>query len=577
MNRRKKRPVSETKKKKGPSHDRIRSIAWEIGKHYPAPLTQDYAALSMVYPRRGCVHWHVSEKTLKVLQKSHAPVLNNAQIVVRVYDVTDLIFDGSNAHMFFDLDVGNSAGIYYFDNDRLARNYIAEAGLRGRDGSFHPAARSGTAYFDRDRPSGNYHTGGLFVGGMLKRTFPVESVFDAPVYERMNRELAGIERDAPLSIAVIYAGMRSGTVKDPLEIFIRSCAQGYKKFGGRAMLFTPQGKEVIPAESNTLIQSVRSASQSMTARVEKAHKENPFHLIHSHDWYSSQAGLAASKTLKCPVVLTLHSTEYERAQGSEMGRLSTRICSLEKKAVRGAHLIIVPHSSTRQQVINLYGAAPEKVVIIPDVLSGPAPKAADRVSGARHSFGFPPDAPVVLFAGEMSHAAGADLLLESLPTVCRNHRSAHFVFSGDGPLRGELEARAHHAGIGHRCRFIGHVHGKVFESVLMAADFVVIPARTWQDEGLAQMAIQSGRPVLTTHQAGINCVVHGETGLVTFDNPGSITWGLQEMLNNPMKDSMLRIAARRSAGDFPSLETIAARHYMHYEILLKHLAGRKHA
>lgn len=571
------KPVSGTRKRTLFSQNRLRKIAWEIGHQYPAPLTRDYASLSMVYPRRGCVHWHVTEKTLESLRKKHAPALHDARMIVRVYDVTDLIFDGSNAHLFFDLEVGSSRGIYYFDNQRTARNYIAEAGLRGRDGSFHPAARSGTAYFDRDRPSGNYHTDGLFAGGMLKKTFPVESIFDAPVYERMNRELAGIEREEPLSIAVIYAAINSDDSNTPLALFIKKCTQGFKKFGGRAVLITPLGEELKNIESSTLIQSVQSASKRMAQRVVDSHAEHSFRLVHCHDWYSSQAGLAASKTLKCPLVLSLHSTEYERVQGGELGRLSVRICSCEKKAVRGAHLIIVPHSSTRQQVISLYGAEAEKVVIIPDVLSEPASKTAEGVPGARHSFGLPPDAPIVLFAGEMSHAAGADLLMDSLPTVCRNHRSAHFVFSGEGPLRGELEARAHAAGIGHRCRFIGHVTGKAFESVLTAADFVVIPARTWQNEGLAQMAIHFGKPVLTTHQAGINCVVHGDTGLVTFDNPGSITWGLQEMLNNPMQDKMLRIAARKNADDSPSIETSAARHYMYYEILLKDLSRRRRA
>lgn len=564
----------KTRKRKTPAAERIRNIAWEIGQQYPVPLTEDYAALSMVHPRRGCVHWHIAEKSLKALRKKNAPALDNAGIVVRVYDVTDLIFSGSNAHASFDLEVGSPRGIYYFTNDRPGRNYIAEAGLRGRDGSFYPVARSGTAYFDRDRPSGDYQTGGLFVGGMIQRTFPVESIFDAPVYERMNRELAGIKRVEPLSIAVVYAGISSEALHSPLASFIRNCAQGFRKFGGRPTIFTPQGGEIITVGGSSLIRAVQTMTGSMTARLVEAQKENPFHLVHCHDWYSSGVGIAAARKLKCPLVLSLHSTEYERTQGSGMAALSARICAWEKKAVSGAALIIVPHSSTRQQVINFYGADPEKVVIIPDALDEGAQRAAEGGAGGRNSFGLPHDVPVVLFAGEMSHAAGADLLVDSLPTVCRNHRSAYFVFSGDGPLRGELEARAHSAGIAHRCRFVGHVSGKAFESLLTASDFVVIPARTWQNEGLAQMAIQFGRPVLTTHQAGINCIVHGETGLVTFDNPGSITWGLQEMLNNPLRDKMLRIAARRSANDSPSLENIAVRHYIHYEILLKAVPGR---
>ena len=184
---------------------------------------------------------------------------------------------------------------------------------------------------------------------------------------------------------------------------------------------------------------------------------------------------------------------------------------------------------------------------------------------------------MVLFAGEMSHAAGADLLIDALPTVCRNNGAAHFVFAGEGPLKGELEDRAWHAGIGHRCRFVGDVSREIFEALLIASDFVVIPARTWQDQGLAQMAIGYGRPVLTTHQSGLNCVVHGENGLVTFDNPGSIIWGIQELLSNPLHGSMLRLVAKRSASETPSIGQIAAQHYMYYEGILKNFQGAENA
>jgi glycosyltransferase involved in cell wall biosynthesis len=565
------------KKKKALSPERVREIAWEIGQTFPVPLTTDYVALSMVHPGQGHLQWHVRERAVSALSRKHGEALANASLVVRIYDVTDLIFDGKNAHLWFDIETGRLAGKYYFSNHRTARNYIAEIGLRGRDGLFYPLARSGPEYFDRDRPSGNYHTAGLFVGGTLNRTFPVENIFDAPVYERMNRELAGIKREEALSIAVVLVDVHDADTENPLASFILNCSAGFKKYGGHATVCTQKAGRIGPSDSKNALKSVQTASRKLADRLLTLHEKSPFHIIHCHDWYSSKAGLTAATKLKLPLVLSLHSTEYERTQGGEMERLSARICEWERKAVEEAHLVIVPHSSTRQQVINLYGASSEKVVIIPDVLSGTASKADGEPSGARQVLGLPPEAPVVLFAGEMSHAAGADLMMEAMMTVCRNNHSAHFVFAGEGPLKGELEARAHHSGIGHRCRFIGHVARKAFESLLMASDFVVIPARTWQDEGLAQMAIEFGRPVLTTQQAGINCVVHGKTGLVTFDNPGSITWGLQEMLNNPMKNSMLRIAARKSADEAPTLENVSAQHYMHYELVMKNAAGGRNA
>jgi glycosyltransferase involved in cell wall biosynthesis len=220
-------------------------------------------------------------------------------------------------------------------------------------------------------------------------------------------------------------------------------------------------------------------------------------------------------------------------------------------------------------VIKMYGAQSEKVVIMPYALTEGSPDNSLNPSEVRRWFGLNHDAPVVLFSGEISHASGADLLVDALPTVCRKNSAAQFVFAGQGPLKGELEDRTWHAGIGHRCRFVGDVSREIFEALLAASDFVVIPARTWQDQGLAQMAIGCGRPVLTTHQAGLNCVVHGENGLVTFDNPGSIIWGIQELLSNPLQGSMLSLVARKSAKENPSMENIAAQHYMYYEETLK--------
>ena len=503
------------------SQERLRQIAWEVGHKFPIPPGSDYIALSMINPRLGHVGWNVREVSVEDLRANE--LLRDATLTVRVYDVTDIIFDGFNAHMFFDLCISGLSGNYYFRVDRPSRNYLSEVGLRSGDGSFHFLARSNTVFFDRDRPSGNYQTAGLFVGGALNRVFPVENIFDAPVYERMNRELAGIDRKEALSVAVAYIGINGAAgFKSPLGFFIKNFSLIFRKFGGRVQLFTPPVKEAGETVTESLMKEIQAYSEGIFKQMRAIHRKTPFHLVHCHDWHSSAAGLTASRELNLPMILSLHSTEYERTHGDKMNRLSSAICEMERAAVQRAALVIAPHSSTRQQVINLYYAAPEKVVIIPDVLIEKRPGVPPDASDVKRGFGLNPDAPMVLFSGEISHAAGADLLVDALPTVCRNHRTAQFVFAGDGPLKGELEARAWHAGIGHRCRFLGDVPRETFEALLNASDFVVIPARTWQDEGLAQMATGRGRPVLTTRQAGIGCVVHGENGLVTFDNPGSI-------------------------------------------------------
>jgi glycosyltransferase involved in cell wall biosynthesis len=91
------------------------------------------------------------------------------------------------------------------------------------------------------------------------------------------------------------------------------------------------------------------------------------------------------------------------------------------------------------------------------------------------------------------------------------------------------------------------------------------------------MAIGHGKPILTTHQSGLNSIVHGENGLVTFDNPGSIVWGIQELLSNPLQGSILRLVVKKRTTETPSMENIAAQHYMYYENILKSFQGAKNA
>jgi len=552
----------------------MREICWDIGTNYPVPFTTEHLALTTIYPRLGYLQWHVREASVTRLQAQHAAAWHGAALVVRVYDVTDLVFDGLNAHHFFDIAISSLNGNYYLTVERLERNLLAEVGFRLTDNSFHALVRSNTVFFDRDRPASNVQIDGLFVGKGFSTTFPVENIFDAPVYEKMHQELITIDRKTPLSAAVIDLGASFAAHADGyLETLIKRINERCRRFGGHFEVIMPQ-QQPYP-EGATLIEAYATLTDDIVAQLIKQHQKTPFDLIHCHDWYSSLAGIKVAQKLRRPLVLTLHSTEAERAQGHEMSALSRAICAQEKLAVQAAVLVSVPHSSTRQQVLSVYGAAAEKVVIVPDAFEENQIKLPDA-GDIKKSLGLHPGWPLALFAGEISHAAGADLLMDALPTVCGRHGTLQFAFVGSGPLKDELQGRAWHHGLGARCAFPGDVAPEYFESILLAADFVVIPARTWQDEGLAQMAIHFGKPVLTTHQAHIHCIAHGQNGLVTYDNPGSIVWGLNEMIANPLRNNMQRLIAKRQATETQSLESIAVEQYLVYVATLKQAQGGQH-
>lgn len=153
----------------------------------------------------------------------------------------------------------------------------------------------------------------------------------------------------------------------------------------------------------------------------------------------------------------------------------------------------------------------------------------DARTAVRERLGLGADDVVVLFAGELDWTSGADLAVEAMATVHADPANVRLLLAGSGPLRAELESRAWHGGFAHACRFLGDLPAEAFAEVFAACDAVAIPARGAQKPMLAEHCLAAGKPVLTTHQAQLGCVRHGENGLVTYDNPGSLVWGLREI------------------------------------------------
>jgi len=84
------------------------------------------------------LHPHKPEETAR----KHNVNLSEFNIALRVYDVTDVEFNGVNANKHFDLDVGMTKGSWYINVPQDDRYYVADVGLRNRRGDFYVMARS---------------------------------------------------------------------------------------------------------------------------------------------------------------------------------------------------------------------------------------------------------------------------------------------------------------------------------------------------------------------------------------------------------------------------------------------------
>ena len=165
---------------------------------------------------------------------------------------------------------------------------------------------------------------------------------------------------------------------------------------------------------------------------------------------------------------------------------------------------------------------------------------------------------VVLAAGRLSPEKGFGVLVEAAAAVLRDDPAAGVVLFGDGVLRPELGGRVRELGLADRFRMPGFRTD--LDSLLPAADVVVLPSLT---EGLPNVALEAGAagvPVVATAVGGTpEVVADGGTGfLVPPGEPGPLAARLSELLANPDLRARMGTAARRRMRESFTFEAQAA-------------------
>ena len=74
-------------------------------------------------------------------------------------------------------------------------------------------------------------------------------------------------------------------------------------------------------------------------------------------------------------------------------------------------------------------------------------------------------------------------------------------------------------------------------------------------------ARRAARPVVTTHSGPAHLVRHGEDGILTYDNPGSMVWALDRILGDPFHAERMGRNGRRGGSGAVAWGEVAG-HYL---------------
>ncbi|CAB4866385.1 MAG: glycosyltransferase [Actinobacteria bacterium] len=263
-----------------------------------------------------------------------------------------------------------------------------------------------------------------------------------------------------------------------------------------------------------------------------------FDLVHGHDWLVAGAGDHLAKRFRCPLVMTVHATEYGRHQGWIEDHPQSHIHGVERWMTNRADRVIACSAYMRDHITDIYALDEGSVEVIPNGIDPMDLVPVDDLDTLRGKFA-KPDERLILLVGRLVYEKGFHLALEALPGIIETLGNVRFLVAGSGTAEADLKAQATKLGLDDHGTFLGWIGDDALHSLYRIADLTVVPS-LYEPFGLVALeAMASGCPCIVADTGGLREVVpEGDKVGLRFN--GGDAEHLAIMIERLLSDDVLR-------------------------------------
>jgi len=236
-----------------------------------------------------------------------------------------------------------------------------------------------------------------------------------------------------------------------------------------------------------------------------------FDVIHAHDWMTYPGGVAAKAASHKPLVVHVHSTEFDRSGKN----INQQVYDIERMGMHAADRVVCVSYLTANIVKSRYGVPAAKVEVVYNAVELPGAQ-ADMAPISHNE-------KIVLFLGRVTMQKGPEYFLQAAKKVIEKYKTVRFVMAGSGDMITRCIEQAASLGIGRHVTFTGFLRGRNVDRIFQMADLYVMPSVS-EPFGIAPLeAMSHNVPVIISKQSGVSEVL---THALKVD-----FWDIDEMAN----------------------------------------------
>jgi len=287
-----------------------------------------------------------------------------------------------------------------------------------------------------------------------------------------------------------YGAEDPGAVAEMVEM-IRAVRSAVPESNGRGAGVSLRRGGTAPDYSGDLLAQSEAYARFVVERC----RDMDFDVIHAHDWLTYPAGIALARVTGRPLVVHVHSTEFDRS-GEHVNQA---VYNIERRGMHAAVRVVTVSMLTRNICANRYAVPVAKCDVVYNGVDLDPRSAGLTTIGRRDR--------IVLYFGRITMQKGPEYFVQAAKRVLEKVEDVKFVVAGSGDQAQRMISLAAELGIGHKVLFTGFLRGKDIPRVFSMADLYVMPSVS-EPFGIAPLEALGHRvPVLISRQSGVSEVL----------------------------------------------------------------------